>query len=364
MIFSFQFRHRRAAKSARINRIEEAAADWLARREAGFSSAEQLAFSRWQSADPDHAAAVKRLASSWRRMQQPRAKGQADELLGAIEARIAQRARRSRRWRTAAAILTPLAAAAMLMLAVFPARPESDISEPAGFSVVIHPERRQLSDGSVVELNAGAEITVDFSAESRALRLVRGEAHFAVAKDARRPFVVTAGLVTVRAVGTEFAVRLAGEEIGVLVTEGRVAVEQLTEPPPPAASTSEVAARPAGAAKALLTFVDAGNQIQVPAVVPATSWPQPSPLTPTATQAALAWRDQRVEFSDTPLAEIVAHFNRQNPVQLVLGGEAVGRIRISGIFWANDPEAFARLMQASAGLHVDRADTDRIMLRR
>lgn len=352
---------RRGPRSARLERIAGAAADWLARREAGLSTDEQLEFGRWQGADPDHAAAVERLASSWRRMQQPRAKGQADELLDAIEARIAQRARRRR---TTAAILAPLAAAAMLAVAVFPTRPESDISEPAVPSVMIHPERQQLSDGSVVELNVGAEISTEFSAEFRAVRLIRGEAHFAVAHDERRPFVVTAGLVTVRAVGTKFAVRLAGEEIGVLVTEGRVAVEQLTKISHPVKVASEVAASPAAAAKALLTYVDAGNQIQVPAVVPATSWPQPSPLTPTAAQVALAWRDQRIEFSDTPLGEIVAYFNRQNRVQLVLGGEAVGRIRISGIFWANDPEAFARLMQASAGLHVDRADSDQISLRR
>ena len=56
------------------------------------------------------------------------------------------------------------------------------------------------------------------------MQLVRGEAHFVVAADASRPFVVSAGAVSVRAVGTEFVVRYSAREIGVLVTEGRVAV--------------------------------------------------------------------------------------------------------------------------------------------
>ena len=63
-------------------------------------------------------------------------------------------------------------------------------------------ESRALDDGTVVELNGGAEIEVQFTAAERRLRLVRGEAHFQVAKNPLRPFVVEAGGVAVRAVGT------------------------------------------------------------------------------------------------------------------------------------------------------------------
>jgi len=56
------------------------------------------------------------------------------------------------------------------------------------------------------------------------VRLVRGEAHFTVAKNPARPFIVEAGGVAVRAVGTAFDVRHADGAIEVLVTEGKVHV--------------------------------------------------------------------------------------------------------------------------------------------
>ncbi|MGH7956227.1 MAG: FecR family protein [Opitutaceae bacterium] len=98
--------------------------------------------------------------------------------------------------------------------------------------MVTRQQRQTLADGSVVELNAGADILVDFSPARRSVRLVRSEAHFAVATDATRPFVVSAGGVEVRAVGTEFAVRFGSQEIAVLVTEGQVAVARTAAPAP------------------------------------------------------------------------------------------------------------------------------------
>ena len=49
--------------------IEEAAADWLALRAEGFSSAQKREFARWCRADPRHAAAVARL---WREFARAR----------------------------------------------------------------------------------------------------------------------------------------------------------------------------------------------------------------------------------------------------------------------------------------------------
>ncbi len=43
------------------------------------------------------------------------------------------------------------------------------------------------------------------------MKLEAGEAHFAVAPDAARPFVVRVGGVAVRAVGTAFNVRYAAD---------------------------------------------------------------------------------------------------------------------------------------------------------
>jgi transmembrane sensor len=333
--------HGPARPRAASTRIEAAAADWLARREAGLSPDEQADFSRWLLADGRHAAAVAELESAWRRLHQPRLAGQAATLARAVEARVRRRNGTSRR--LTLTLGAALAAAAAVILAFRPGNP-GGATDTATQALVLRPERRSLPDGSVVELDAGAGIEVAYSAEQRSVRLIRGEAHFSVARDPRRPFVVAAGLIAVRAVGTEFAVQLHPGSVGVLVTEGRVAVEHGPAPDPVAAPA--------------VTYLEAGDRLTVPTRT--STPPAVVRYTPAERQAALAWRGLRVEFSDTPLSEAIALFNRHNRVQLSLAHEDLARIRISGSFPADDPEGFSRLLEASAGLRADRATPGRI----
>lgn len=329
--------------------VEELAADWLARREAGLTVEEQAEFSRWLLADACHADAVRQIESCWRFLQKPRFTGQADEVEQAIARRMAVDGRR-RRSRLIGLALGGLAAAAALAFFFVPRETVEPTASLASLpaSVAAKPERRVLADGTIVELNAGAEIETAFTPERRDVRLVRGEAHFAVTKDATRPFIVTAGTVTVRAVGTAFAVSLEPAEVGVLVTEGRVAVERQ--------SSDAVTSPPAAP-----TYLGAGLRLKVP-TAPSALAAVPNELSPQDMRAALAWRGMRVEFTDTPLVEAVGLFNRQNQLQLALTGDGLGDIRISGIFWADDPEGFSRLIETSVGLQVDRTSATRIVL--
>jgi ferric-dicitrate binding protein FerR (iron transport regulator) len=109
-----------------------------------------------------------------------------------------------------------------------------------------------------------------------------------------------------------------------------------------------------------VTYVDAGNRLTVPAGPAVSS--DPIPMSTAEVRAALAWRGMRVEFLDTPLAEAVALFNRQNRTQLELATAEVGAIRISGFFWGDDPDGFSRLLEVSAGLRADRSVPGRIRL--
>lgn len=331
--------------------VQTAAADWLARRETGLSVEEQQQFSEWLLADVRHAAAVKEIELAWRFIGKPRHTGQADLVVEAVEQRVSRRSRR-RRWSLA---LGSLAAAAVVAIGIF-VQHEAGVSAPVELAgrVEIKPERRILPDGSIVELKTGADISFDFSPEQRGVRLVRGEAHFAVTKDSQRPFVVTAGKVTVRAVGTEFAVRVDPVAVDVLVTEGRVAVQRVG--PAAAASTPAVEAAP--------TYLNAGNRTVVPVAAVAGGPLEVQSVAAGQIESALAWRSMRVEFTATPLSEIVTRLNRQNGVQLALADPALGDLRISGIFWLDDPRGFARLIEASAGLTAVSRDGQIVLSRR
>ena len=217
--------------------IEETAADWFVRRRDGLTPEAEREYQAWVGADPRHAAAMAEFHAAWEVVSFPAAVNRDQEAARVLDRWAA--AQRRRPYLIAAA---GVAAAAALFFAFLP------LSSPpkAAFSAVaavVRPNLETLPDGSTVELNAGAEIAVNFTPERRSVRLVRGEAFFSVTKDATRPFVVSASGVEVRAVGTAFAVRCDTEGVGVLVTEGRVAVEPVVpsvpngsgigEPPPP-----------------------------------------------------------------------------------------------------------------------------------
>lgn len=339
---------------ASTKRICHTAAEWLARREAGFTPEEQEQFSSWLLADARHSESVREIESAWRLMRRPHITGQADDVIRRVEQHVRsnRRARRRRTWRLA---LGGLAAAAAIVFGLqTPILREVLMPFEPATTVALRPERQVLPDGSVIELNAGTEIAVDFLPEHRAVRLVSGEAHFTVAKDPARPFVVSAGAVSVRAIGTEFAVRFDATAVDVLVTEGRVAVQRLDAAP---------AARP-GVVEPAPAVLEAGMKTIVPIAAPITFSLEIRPVAAAEIRSALAWRTMRVEFTATRLADVLARFNQHNGMQLALADRSLADLRISGIFWLDDPEGFSRLIEESAGLSAIRAAPGQIVLAR
>lgn len=81
-----------------------------------------------------------------------------------------------------------------------------------------------LSDGSILTLNSGSLISVDFDEFRRGITLQRGEVYFDVAHDKSRPFTVDLGARSVTVLGTKFNLRRSLNEFTLAVTEGKVAV--------------------------------------------------------------------------------------------------------------------------------------------
>jgi hypothetical protein len=99
----------------------------------------------------------------------------------------------------------------------------------------------------------------------------------------------------------------------------------------------------------------AGRQVVISTAIHDAAPNRTEQVAQNAIDAALAWRSKHVEFSGTPLSEAIALFNRQNKIQLTLGNPAHGRLRVSGMFWLDDPEGFARLLEASFSIKAQRA---------
>ncbi|MEY2877874.1 MAG: hypothetical protein RLZZ15_254 [Verrucomicrobiota bacterium] len=240
-------------------------------------------------------------------------------------------------------------------------------SAVSGPTIVATPERRVLPDGSVVELKAGAGITVDFGGVARRVRLDSGEVHFQVAKDAARPFVVTAAGVEVQAVGTAFSVHLAAEAVDVLVTEGRVAVarEEATAGGRPAATVGAAQATAVATPPPFAAIsVGAGERVVVPVAPPAVS-PPPAALPVSAPEQArrLAWRVPRIELAGTPLREAIARFNAHAGNRLVLD-PGLGDLQVSGVLRADDTESLLLLLRNEFAITAEVRPGGEVRLRR
>jgi transmembrane sensor len=358
--------------------VSAAAARWVARRDAGLSPSETAELGQWLDADARHKAAFEHYARAWSTFERPVRAGARDAMMRELE----NRARR-RRARAVAAIACVVVAFAFFALW---RQPGAGGLHASGV-VVMQPERHVLEDGSTVELKPGAVIDVRYDGVARRVVLVSGEAHFQVTKGQPRPFVVEAGGMEVRAVGTAFAVQLGVAQVEVLVTEGRVAVEKPSAAPALPRATTLM---PADATSATVTPPPSAHAAPVPAVpivpvatlgarehvvvatAPEASAPVVKPVTSAELNERLAWRIPRLEFSATPLAEAVALINRSSYLpdgsagaRLVLDPASPGLAAepVSGFFRADNIEAFVRVLGLSMGIEAERRDTE-IILRR
>lgn len=341
-----------------LARIETEAAEWIARRDAGLSAAEERELQAWLRVDERNAAALERLQGAWSALDRPRRTGGAEFVLADLGRRA--RRRRTLRVTAAAAVVAVMATLSVVWRVERPAPAPEPVT--ASGAVVRVPEHRTLADGTEVELKEGARIEVGFSNEFRRVSLLSGEALFHVAKNPHRPFIVAARGVEVRAVGTAFSVGVNSRAVEVLVTEGRVAV---STPNPMETSLNAPAndASPLGAG----TFVDAGNRAVVDLAVAAATPAAVQPMAPKELTERLSWRSPRLEFSGTPLSEAVALLNRYaggaHPAHFVIEDPELAQMRVSGFFRADNSESFIHLASAF-GVTADRRPNGDILLRK
>jgi transmembrane sensor len=321
--------------------IDRQAADWFGRREGGFTPAQEEEFQRWLAADKRHAAHYCQFDETWQLLAELKDRVS----LGAeLEAAPSKRPSFSRRYW----LPSSLAAAAVIALGLF----LWPVSNPSVVRYTMATEaggmkKLELPDGSVVRLNSDTVVTVDLTAAERHVDLQRGEAHFTVASESARPFVVSAAGHSVRAVGTAFNVALKSSSLEVLVTEGKVEVEERanaqslvpsTRDGPHVISTGEkvvVALQPASSATPIRTVVS---------------------LSAREVDQVLAWQVKLLEFDERPLREVVGELNRYNQHQLVIADDELARREFGGTLRADNYEALVELLESRFGVIADRSN--------
>lgn len=310
--------------------VDDEAASWVARYDRGLSADEKIELNVWLDADARHLGAYGRM----RAVLAYTGKASVLDPGQCVEVEPPAGVSR-RRWLQGAAaiVVTGSIGGGSLLLR----RSAQRYSTALGEQRVI-----ALADGSVTTLNTASTILVDYGRDVRNVTVLAGEALFDVAKDASRPFIVTAKDLRVRAVGTSFTVsNLTSEAPQVVVQEGVVEAH-------PASLLSGTGIRLRENMRAVMSH---GGTLST------------TILSADDVQRGLEWREGRIVFEGSSLPDAARRFARYSAVRVVIDGADLRKEEISGSYQANDPVGFAKAVALALNARVDVA-ADQVILSR
>lgn len=310
--------------------IQDEAAAWVVKLNSGpLSGDDAYAFEHWLHASDEHRQAFMAHAEVWMDVGAVTERRSDAEpyALGTVVAAWSK-SYPGRAWGA-------LAAAAMVVATVWfllDVRPPLQSETLAVHTEIGQSRQVTLTDGSTVQLNTDSSIVTAYSKSERAMELVRGEAHFVVARDRSRPFRVYTGHHMIEAVGTAFRVFI-GEATEVTVTEGQVRLVVLESPPgedtTPVPKTDAIV-------RAGRNAVFDSDRILV------------EPIDKAEIDRRLSWQTGGLSFDGEPLESVVKEFSRYSAQRIVIDDD-IGQLKVLGWFPVGDTPQFIEALEA----HVD-----------
>jgi transmembrane sensor len=319
------------SKSASPRETLEAAMHWSERlREESISEREMLAWLAWYERSEENSRVFDELQEFWRTSQGLSLTSRGRQFIEKIQAHSPwDRWRwRAENWllsRTARPTTSgPLSswrpfamaskAVALVLVAALLLSPYRD-SGPGRFPRGLVREVT-LADNSRVQLAPRTTVAVAYAPDERRLEMSAGEANFVVAPNKAKPFVVHAGGLFVRAVGTQFSIHQETDHVAVTVTEGKVDVYGDGRRSIPGASP--------GTANLPRTVirVTAGHQFKATG--------DQGALSPIDVREALSWREGRLRYVNEPLSVVIADINRYVGRPIVIKDEKLKSLTYTG----------------------------------
>lgn len=315
------------------------ALEWRARIDNDIVDANvRASFQRWVMADPEHMQAYDYAERFWDRLGDVSLEDiAAAEALQQPHAATSTKKRSNSAW--AATIVLMLGACAFWML---PEREPVPVVAPAIVLATTVGETREhtLSDGSVLTLGPDSQLDATINDKQRFITLWRGEVFFDVSEDRSRPFVIQAGDATVRVLGTTFNVRMSAASTHVAVAAGRVGV---------------VAAAGLGGAGEPVPPLSAGQAVSV-------SKTGRSDVSAVRPDSVGAWRDDRLVFSNEPLAELVAQIDRYDRRDIIITDNDLASLAVTATFDAKDIDGLLVTLAEIYPLTIQQTSDDRLLI--
>lgn len=336
------------------DRLSIEATGWIAKRDQGFTAEEQDAFFEWLAQDPQNKEMFNQRLSLWEDMNllvdwRPEHSSEPNPDLLAVSRR------KPRRWRNVTFGLIAAVIIIGILGSIFHSMtPGKTEVLMLAFGGAADYESHVLEDGSVVELNQGAQVSVRYSKSERLIFLHTGEAYFTVAKHPNRPFLVRAADSLVRATGTAFNVSLMDDEVEVIVTEGRVMMEPvplMANEPVDISEENHSQELVAGQRSVITKAADAKlNTAEI------------NSLSFEEIDRRLSWKGEILDFTDVPLALVVAEFNQRNRTQIVITDRDLGDLKVTAKLRSSNLDQFVQLLQITMGIEAHRDKFSNILL--
>jgi transmembrane sensor len=316
--------------------FHRSAAAWFARLKGGpVTVGLDRKYRRWLAADPANEIDYERHELAWE-LAGELAKDEeiaalvADAHLGASE--MASRTERSRgrllAWSAAAATIAAIAVGAAFYLQQED-RGEQYLTAVGEQRTIVLPDRSRMV------LNTSTRVRVIYSSGARRIELEQGEATFSVEHDASRPFEVKAASGTARALGTEFNVLTGTGGATVAVLTGKV--EVITQ-----GRDGQKAARS--------VKLTQGQEVTY-------TGERVLPVRAANAERIRAWHSGRIVFEDVPLGQAVTEFNRYTSIPLVVRGDSLAELRVTGLFRIGETDALLRALDTAFGVEAERRES-------
>lgn len=190
------------------------------------------------------------------------------------------------------------------------------------------PLKATLEDGTQIALSRGGRLEARLGPGRRDIRLIAGEAFFAVAKDAGRPFQVEVGDHRLTVLGTRFNVDPRASGLQVDLVEGSLRVERI------------------GGGQAAVVLKPGQRY----------SGGHSPPVIEADVSAAAAWSDGRLVFDDISLTDVSADLERQTGQTLTFADPRLARLRFSGVLRLDRSEDWKLGLEAALPVRLARTD--------
>ena len=186
-----------------------------------------------------------------------------------------------------------------------------------------------LVDGSTVQLNTETAIAIRFNERERRVALIEGEATFTVSpsQGGKRPFIVEAAGLQVKALGTEFIVRRNRAEVDVTVVDHSVEV----------GATHHNAPRPAS------ILLNSGEGVHYDTAEEA------GLVRPVNLERATAWQRGQLVFDRVPLSEVADNLSRYLRGRIVITRADLADREVSGVFRVDQLGKAVDIISAEVG---------------